>query len=245
MIDDGVALLGDAAFVARPHLGGVTKGFLDAMALGEALYCNISIEHALQQFETERCPSATERENAKNGRAHGDQESVAGFPVRQARTSIRFFAAPGDRVMIAFQNQVDLSQCPWPEWVKQDFSNRRGNGCVGQVLAAESERARVWHLNVPPGERYTLPRTRARLFLDLHLRRPREISRCAEREVRNCRVEPQAGFELDLNNIPLGTFKIHDLQNTGDIALVFVTVEFLGQRERSTGDPGIRQDVPT
>ena len=57
MIDDRVALLGDAAFVARPHLGaGVTKGFSDAMALCQALDRNISIEHALQEFETERLP---------------------------------------------------------------------------------------------------------------------------------------------------------------------------------------------
>jgi len=57
MIDDRIALLGDAAFVARPHLGaGVTKGFSDAIALCEALDRSISIEHALQDFETERLP---------------------------------------------------------------------------------------------------------------------------------------------------------------------------------------------
>jgi 2-polyprenyl-6-methoxyphenol hydroxylase-like FAD-dependent oxidoreductase len=57
MIDKRVALLGDAAFVARPHLGaGVTKGFSDAMALCRALDRNTSIERALQEFETERLP---------------------------------------------------------------------------------------------------------------------------------------------------------------------------------------------
>ena len=57
MIDDRVALIGDAAFVARPHLGaGVTKGFSDAMTLCQALDRNNSIEHALQEFETERLP---------------------------------------------------------------------------------------------------------------------------------------------------------------------------------------------
>jgi 2-polyprenyl-6-methoxyphenol hydroxylase-like FAD-dependent oxidoreductase len=57
MIEGRVALLGDAAFVARPHLGaGVTKGFSDAMALCRALDRNTSIERALQEFETERLP---------------------------------------------------------------------------------------------------------------------------------------------------------------------------------------------
>jgi 2-polyprenyl-6-methoxyphenol hydroxylase-like FAD-dependent oxidoreductase len=57
MIGERVALLGDAAFVARPHLGaGVTKGFSDAMALCEALERNGSIERALEEFETERLP---------------------------------------------------------------------------------------------------------------------------------------------------------------------------------------------
>ena len=61
MIEGRVALLGDAAFVARPHLGaGVTKGFSDAMVLSEALDRNISIEHALQEFETERLPVGRE-----------------------------------------------------------------------------------------------------------------------------------------------------------------------------------------
>jgi 2-polyprenyl-6-methoxyphenol hydroxylase-like FAD-dependent oxidoreductase len=52
-----IALLGDAAFVARPHVGaGVTKGFSDALALCQALDRNGSIPGALEEFERERLP---------------------------------------------------------------------------------------------------------------------------------------------------------------------------------------------
>lgn len=50
-----IALLGDAAFVARPHCGmGVTKAAGDAMALVKALGANEDIPAALQAYEKER-----------------------------------------------------------------------------------------------------------------------------------------------------------------------------------------------
>jgi 2-polyprenyl-6-methoxyphenol hydroxylase-like FAD-dependent oxidoreductase len=50
-----VALLGDAAFLARPHVAaGVTKAAADALALARALQSNAPIEQALARFETER-----------------------------------------------------------------------------------------------------------------------------------------------------------------------------------------------
>jgi len=49
------AILGDAAFVARPHVGaGVTKAAADAMALVAALKSGVDIEMALQEFEHAR-----------------------------------------------------------------------------------------------------------------------------------------------------------------------------------------------
>lgn len=50
-----IALLGDAAFVARPHCGmGVTKAAGDAMALVKALGANQDIAAALEAYEKER-----------------------------------------------------------------------------------------------------------------------------------------------------------------------------------------------
>jgi 2-polyprenyl-6-methoxyphenol hydroxylase-like FAD-dependent oxidoreductase len=52
-----VALIGDAAFLARPHVGmGVTKGAADARALAAALAREPGIPAALRRFEAERKP---------------------------------------------------------------------------------------------------------------------------------------------------------------------------------------------
>jgi 2-polyprenyl-6-methoxyphenol hydroxylase-like FAD-dependent oxidoreductase len=51
-----VAIIGDAAFVARPHVGaGVSKAADDAAALADALE-NVDIVSALEQFEAVRLP---------------------------------------------------------------------------------------------------------------------------------------------------------------------------------------------
>ncbi len=52
-----VALLGDAAFVARPHCGmGVTKAGADALELVRALEGPHSVEDALRAYESKRVP---------------------------------------------------------------------------------------------------------------------------------------------------------------------------------------------
>ncbi len=53
-----VAILGDAAFVARPHVGaGVAKAAEDALALAEALDGSAGTEAALEQYEQARIPA--------------------------------------------------------------------------------------------------------------------------------------------------------------------------------------------
>src|SRR2546423_899896 len=50
-----VAILGDAAFVARPHVGaGVAKAAEDALALAQALDANTDVEAALKHYERAR-----------------------------------------------------------------------------------------------------------------------------------------------------------------------------------------------
>src|SRR5262249_40817276 len=52
-----VAVLGDAAFVARPHIGaGVAKAADDATALADALDREADVGTALTRFEAERLP---------------------------------------------------------------------------------------------------------------------------------------------------------------------------------------------
>lgn len=55
MVIGRVVVIGDAAFVARPHVGaGVTKVAFDAIALADALAGPADLDVALQAFETER-----------------------------------------------------------------------------------------------------------------------------------------------------------------------------------------------
>lgn len=55
-----VALMGDAAFVARPHVGmGVTKAAEDAMALTDCIAAHGATPEALQAFEQYRLASCT------------------------------------------------------------------------------------------------------------------------------------------------------------------------------------------
>ena len=59
MVRGRVALLGDAAFVARPHVGmGVTKAMQDAMALGDALRTHGATPVALQAYAQQRLPAS-------------------------------------------------------------------------------------------------------------------------------------------------------------------------------------------
>jgi 2-polyprenyl-6-methoxyphenol hydroxylase-like FAD-dependent oxidoreductase len=52
-----VAVVGDAAFVARPHVAaGVSKAADDAAALAEALSAKDDVTRALQRFEAARLP---------------------------------------------------------------------------------------------------------------------------------------------------------------------------------------------
>lgn len=80
-----VAIIGDAAFVARPHVGaGVTKAAQDAQALAQALRTERDIEHALQNFERARMP--VNRRIVERGRELGAY-LAAGASIAEPPTS--------------------------------------------------------------------------------------------------------------------------------------------------------------
>src|SRR5207248_2808147 len=57
MVFGRVAIIGDAAFVARPHVAaGVSKAADDAVALAEALASEHDVAPAFQRFEAARLP---------------------------------------------------------------------------------------------------------------------------------------------------------------------------------------------
>lgn len=70
MVFGRVAIVGDAAFVARPHVAaGVAKAAQDTMALADAIGRHTSIESALAEFEQARHPIG--RRIVQRGRALG------------------------------------------------------------------------------------------------------------------------------------------------------------------------------
>ncbi|HXX50773.1 MAG TPA: FAD-dependent monooxygenase [Xanthobacteraceae bacterium] len=84
-----VAIIGDAAFVARPHVAaGVSKAADDAAALAEALDAE-DIEAALRRFETERLPDNKKIiERARHLGAYLQATQTAEERTRSARHGI-------------------------------------------------------------------------------------------------------------------------------------------------------------
>jgi 2-polyprenyl-6-methoxyphenol hydroxylase-like FAD-dependent oxidoreductase len=84
-----VAIIGDAAFVARPHVAaGVSKAADDAVALAEALDAQ-DVEPALRQFENRRLPENKKIiERARHLGAYLQATQTAEERARSARHSI-------------------------------------------------------------------------------------------------------------------------------------------------------------
>ena len=84
-----VAIIGDAAFVARPHVAaGVSKAADDAAALAEALD-TVDVEAALRRFETQRLPENKKIiERARHLGAYLQATQTAEERARSARHSI-------------------------------------------------------------------------------------------------------------------------------------------------------------
>jgi len=79
-----VCLLGDAAYVARPHVGmGVTKGALDAVCLARSLEMEDSIEKALGRYDELR--SVFGRRAVARARYLGAYIEAASYPERPWR----------------------------------------------------------------------------------------------------------------------------------------------------------------
>ncbi len=110
----------------------------------------------------------------------------------------------------------------WSPELVQDLELNRRNGRVGTKLVSETERVRVWHLDLPPGERFgfhchvldyfwtALSQGKARSHYD---------------DGRIVEVEYVPGDTKHLK-FAAGEISWHDLENIGQTPLQFVTVEF-------------------
>lgn len=117
--------------------------------------------------------------------------------------------------------QTDNSD--WPENVLEEFIRNQENGVVGSVLVSESERVRVWHIRLAPGERMPFHRHALDYFWTA-LTPGRTISHQQNGSTSEHTYEVGETFH---SNFKSGEYMYHDLENVGDTELVFTTVEFL------------------
>ena len=111
----------------------------------------------------------------------------------------------------------------WPPELRAEFEANSFNGEVGNLLVSETERVRVWHLNLPPGGWLTFHRHVLDYFW-------------TTTTAGVARGYYQDGRIVDVHHYPGETrhfrqtaedFFVHAIKNVGDTPLVFVTVEFL------------------
>ena len=118
--------------------------------------------------------------------------------------------------------QVRIDEA-WPDWLKAEFAAAPGNPRVGSRLLSVSDRVRVWHIDLAPGDRlpvhchvldyFWTALTPGRARSHYHDGRTQERSYAAG-DTAHYRFGP-------------GAFMLHDLENIGEAVLAFTTVEFL------------------
>lgn len=121
---------------------------------------------------------------------------------------------------------IDLRNCPWPKAIQDDLKRQVGNACVGQTLVLENDRTRIWHLRVRPGERFSF-HTHVLDYFWTCISGGRARSHVADGSTFAITEYDLKAGSTKYTRYTGGTYKVHDLENTGDTELVFTTVEFL------------------
>ena len=98
----------------------------------------------------------------------------------------------------------------WTDERYQELLANQQNGRVGTILVSETDKVRVWHLSIAPGER-----------LPFH----RHVMDYFWTALTAGRARSHYGDGSVLEAVAAGASMIHDLENIGDGTLVFVTVE--------------------
>lgn len=115
-----IALLGDAAFVARPHVGaGVTKAALDAACLADALTANPSIDAALAEYNSKR-------QRAGDWAVSRSREFGACVSAEISRSGMSA-AQEAQRSERVFREYAEL-HAEVREWAKQSMGSIAGSG---------------------------------------------------------------------------------------------------------------------
>ncbi len=108
--------------------------------------------------------------------------------------------------------------------LRQDLEAGRRNGRVGSRLVSETERLRVWLIELQPGDRLPF-HTHVNDYFWTATSAGRALSQYADGRV------AEAGYAVgDTKHFTFGPGEsmTHDLENIGESVLCFTTVEFLG-----------------
>ncbi len=112
----------------------------------------------------------------------------------------------------------------WPEALKSEIQHNLHNGCVGSRLVSETDRLRVWHLTLQPGERIGFHRH----VLDYFWTVMTDGSAKSNYHDGHTTVTHYKAGDTRHYIYGAGEFMMHDLENVGATTLVFTTVEHLG-----------------
>lgn len=105
----------------------------------------------------------------------------------------------------------------------QEIAQARSNDRIGTALVLETSAMRIWHLRLAPGE--TLPPHRHdRPYFWTVLTDGTGRSRFGDGRVAD--ITYRAGDTRHFGHLGAESGFVHDLTNTGETDLVFVTVEF-------------------
>ena len=110
----------------------------------------------------------------------------------------------------------------WPDHIRAELEEGRISPRVGSDLVSETDRVRVWHLSLEPGERIGFHRHVLDYFWTATTD-GQSRSHYADGQIvdNTYRAGDTRHFSFGQ-----GEEMVHDLQNAGDGTLSFVTVEF-------------------
>jgi beta-alanine degradation protein BauB len=111
----------------------------------------------------------------------------------------------------------------WSPELIEESKNSDANGHVGTRLLLESPVARIWVIELKPGERLPFHRHVLNYFWTV-LTPGRACSRTPDGVTKYIWYQPKDTKHLTFRK---GEGMTHDLENVGDTDLVFVTVEFV------------------
>ena len=109
----------------------------------------------------------------------------------------------------------------WPEPIRAEFQEGNFGGQVGQALVSETDRVRVWHLTLQPGERIGFHRHVLDYFWTV-LGDGRARSHYGDGTIADAAYRQGDTRHFVFEK---GESMVHDLANTGETPLSFVTVE--------------------